>query len=138
MRLASQVNQYVSEQEPWERLKSDRDRGGTILFVCLRCIDNLKTLLTPFLPFTSQTVHELLGYDGYLAGPLEFRPVEEDGGQVHTVLTGDYAAWVGSWAPGDLPPGQPLREPRPLFRKLDPERVVEEELRRMEAGEPPE
>jgi hypothetical protein len=27
-----------------------------------------------------------------------------------------------------------LREPKPLFAKLDPERVVEEELARMEAA----
>jgi methionyl-tRNA synthetase len=36
------------------------------------------------------------------------------------VLTGDYSTWVGAWEPSTLPPGQALREPRPLFRKLDP------------------
>ncbi|MGN6797770.1 MAG: methionine--tRNA ligase, partial [Gaiellaceae bacterium] len=66
---------------------------------------------------------------GYLAGPLEFREVDEDG-DAHEVLTGDYASWVGSWEPSDLRPGIPLQEPRPLFRKLDPS-LVEEELRRM-------
>jgi methionyl-tRNA synthetase len=129
MRLSSEVNQYLNDQAPWALVESDRERAATVLNVCLRSVDDLKTIFAPFLPFTSQAVHELLGHDGYLAGPLEFEEVDEDG-EMHTVLTGDYASWVGRWAPGDLPAGQELREPRPLFRKLDPE-VADEELARM-------
>ncbi len=69
-----------------------------------------------------------------LAGPLEFREVEEEGGERHVVLTGDYSGWVGRWEPSALAPGQALREPRPLFKKLDPEQVVADELARMEAA----
>ena len=46
-----------------------------MLYVALRAVDSLKTIFTPFLPHTSQLVHELLGYEGLLAGPLEFREV---------------------------------------------------------------
>ena len=35
-----------------------------------------------------------------------------------------------SWEPSELPAGQKLQEPRPLFKKLD-DSVVEEELERM-------
>jgi hypothetical protein len=42
------------------------------------------------------------------------------------VLTGDYESWVGSWEPSRLAPGQVLREPVPLFRKLAPETAAEE------------
>jgi methionyl-tRNA synthetase len=129
MRLSSEVNQYLNDQAPWALVESDRDRAATVLNVCLRCVDDLKTIFAPFLPFTSQRVHELLGHEGHLAGPLEFEEVDEDG-EVHTVLTGDYASWVGRWARGDLPAGQELREPRPLFTKLDPG-VADEELARM-------
>ena len=52
-------------------------------------------------------------------------------GREHEVLTGDYSAWVGSWSPSELPPGQELQKPRPLFKKLDPDVVVPEELERM-------
>ena len=58
------------------------------------------------------------------------REVTEADGQSHEVLTGEYASWVGSWAPGELMPGRELPEPVPLFRKLDPG-VAEEELTRM-------
>ncbi len=133
MRLSTLANQYLSEQAPWATLEADRARAGTVLYVALRCVDNLKLLLTPFLPFTSQTLHELLGYDGWLAGPLEFRERTEEDGSVHEVLTGDYGGWVGSWSPSALPPGQTLAEPRPLFRKLDPKAVVAAELERMHA-----
>ena len=131
MRLASSVNQYVSDEAPWATLKDNRPRAATVLYSVLRCIDSLKTLFTPFLPFTSQTVHELLGYDDVIAGPLEFREVDEGDGEMHVVLTGDYQSWSGAWQPSALPVGRPLREPRPLFRKLDPEQVVEDELARM-------
>jgi methionyl-tRNA synthetase len=132
MALAARVNQYVSEQAPWAALKADPARAGTILYVALRCIDSLKILFTPFLPHSSQALHELLGYEGWIAGPLEFRAVQETEGSSHTVLTGDYASWIGRWEPSALPPGQPLREPAPLFAKLDPAVVVASELERME------
>jgi methionyl-tRNA synthetase len=120
MRLSSEVNQYVSDTAPWALVKSDRGRAGTVLYVALRAVDSLKVIFTPFLPHTSQTLHELLGYEGWLAGPLAFREVNEDDGRSHQVLTGDYGSWVGRWEPSTLPAGQPLREPAPLFRKLDP------------------
>jgi methionyl-tRNA synthetase len=132
MHLATRVNQYVSDQAPWALLAHDRERASTVLYTALRCIDNLKLQLTPFLPHSSQALHQMLGYDGWIAGPLEFRDVEEEDGSTHTVLTGDYASWVGSWRPSELPPRQALREPSPLFRKLDPAAVVAAELARME------
>ena len=128
MRLSASANAYVAEQEPWALVKSDRDRAATVLYTALRAVDDLKTLLAPFLPFSSQRVHELLGGDGWLAGPLEIRTVEEDDGSTHEVLTGDYESWIGAWQPGELQPGRPLPEPQPLFRKLDAEAVAGSEL----------
>jgi len=129
MRTSTLANQYVAEQAPWALIESDRERAATVLYVALHCVDSLKTLLAPFLPFTSQVVHELLGYEGSLAGTLEFR-TETDDGSTHDVLTGDYASATGRWAPSELPPGQTLLEPRQLFRKLPPE-TVDEELARL-------
>ncbi len=126
MEHSTRVNQYLSEQAPWALVNTDRDRAATVLFVALRCVDSLKTLFSPLLPFSSQTTHELLGYDGDLGGALRFETVEEEDGSTHEILTGDYATRAGGWAPSELPPGQALREPRPLFRKLGPETVTDE------------
>ena len=130
MRLSSIGNQYVDHEAPWAVIKEDRERAATILFVALRIVDTLKLIFTPFLPFSSQRLHELLGYDGWLSGPVEYREIEEAGGEPHTVLTGDYGTWVRLWEPSELPAGQKLREPEPLFKKLDPG-IVEDELRRL-------
>jgi len=136
MRLASRVNQYLSDQAPWALVENDRDRAATVLYVALRAIDNLKVLFTPFMPFSSQRLHELLGYETVIAGELESREVTAES-VPYTVLTGDYGDWAGRWEPSALPAGQALLEPQPLFKKLDPERVVAEELERMRraAGE---
>src|SRR5919202_1016663 len=101
--------------------------GTTTLFVALRCVDSLKTLMTPFLPFTSQRLHEMLGYEDVIAPQAGVREYEEEGGERHTVQGGEYEE-VDRWCPSALPPGRALREPHPLFRKLD-ESVVEDELR---------
>jgi methionyl-tRNA synthetase len=135
MALARAVNEYLTRQAPWAMLESDRERAGTVLYVALRVVDSLKILFTPFMPFSSQTLHELLGNEGTIAGELEYRTLQEDG-RSHEILTGDYTNWVGEWKPSALPPGQKLQEPRPLFEKLDPG-VVEEELRRMDPDRPP-
>ena len=129
MAFAREANQYLSDQAPWALLASDRERAATVLHVALRTVDSVKLLMTPFLPFSSQRVHALLGHDGQIAGPLEFRELSEDG-DTHTVLTGDYDTWVGRWAPSGLRVGQALQEPQPLYRKLDAS-VVDEELDRV-------
>jgi hypothetical protein len=55
-----------------------------------------------------------------LAGRLEFRDIADDHGGTHSILTGDYGGWRRGWGPTELPTGQGLREPSPLFKKLDP------------------
>jgi methionyl-tRNA synthetase len=130
MRLASLVNQYVSDQAPWALIADDRERAGTVLYVVLQAIDDLKLLFLPFLPFSSQRLHELLGYETVLSGDLRFDEVTLE--EVpYTVLTGDYGEWDGRWAPTSLPVGQKLGEPKPLYTKLDPEQIVGAELERL-------
>jgi methionyl-tRNA synthetase len=132
LHLSALVNQYLTEMEPWKLITTDRERAGTVIYVALRCVDSLKLMFAPFLPFSSQKLHESLGYEGAIAGLPERRTVRESDGSTHDVLTGDYTKWKGSWAPPGLPVGQKLRTPEPLFKKLDPDVVVAEELRRME------
>src|ERR1041385_1612979 len=78
LRLAALVNQYLGEEQPWQRIKEDRERAETTLFVAIRCVDSLKTLVTPFLPFSSQRLHELLGYEDVIAPQPAVREYEEE------------------------------------------------------------
>jgi len=98
--------------------------------VILRVIDNLKTLVSPVLPHSAQRIHEYLGYEGQLFGTQQVVEYQEET-RSHEALTYDHSGAVGTWAASALPAGQALREPAPLFRKLD-EGVVEEEYARLE------
>ncbi len=127
MRLSALVNQYLTQEEPWLVVKRDRERAATALYVALQCVNHLKTILSPFLPFTAQRLHEMLGYEDVLAPMPE---IEEVGGDdPHRVITGSYPV-VDRWRPVTLEAGRPLSRPQALYRKLDPA-LAEEELRRM-------
>jgi methionyl-tRNA synthetase len=130
MRLGMAANGYVAAQEPWKLVKTDMARAATVLYTALHAIDSLKVLFAPFLPFSSQRLHEMLGYSGALSGTPHFAEVSEDG-RTHRVLTGDYSKMVGKWQPSALPGGQKLGTPAPLFKKLE-DKVVAEELARLE------
>jgi len=104
MAAAHETNRYLDEKSPWKVIKEDRHSAANSLYVALYAISCLKTALYPFLPFSSQKVNEYLGFQG---------SIEEAG-----------------WKPQDLPPGQKLQEPKPLFTKLD-ESIIEEETRRI-------
>jgi len=117
MSTAARVNVYLGTEQPWHTIKTDRARAGTVLYVALRCVDNLKTMLTPFLPFSSQRLHEMLGYPDVIAPQPEVREYSEDG-VTHKVLTGEYAS-DDRWLPSKLAPGHPLPQPQALFKRLD-------------------
>ena len=117
MAMAAKVNVYLGTEQPWHTIKTDRARAGTVLYVALRCVDNLKVMLTPFLPFSSQRLHEMLGYTDVIAPQPEVREVNEDG-LVHRVITGDYPI-ADRWKVSELAPGHPLPQPLALFKRLD-------------------
>jgi methionyl-tRNA synthetase len=128
-RLARAANVYLDGQAPWKTIKDDPAAAGTAIYVTLRVIDNLKILLAPFLPHTCQQLHEFLGYQGQLFGRQYIQDFTEPVRQ-HVALCYDGSQAIGRWQPSQLAPGQPLREPAPLFKKLEPE-VAQEELARL-------
>ena len=107
MEVARETNRYLEERAPWKSIREDRERTATTLFVALVVIAGLKTLLYPFLPFSSEKLHRLLGFAG---------TIEADG-----------------WRLRRPEPGQALAKPEPLFVKLD-EAIIEVETRRL--GQP--
>ena len=106
--LAQRTNRYLDAQAPWQAIKTDRESAATTLYTSVRVLNCLKMVLFPFLPFSSQRVHEFLGLDG--------------------------DAEAGSWdferLTGEIEGGNPLRPPAPLYTKLDPQ-AVDEEIQRL-------
>ena len=109
--LAQETNRYLDTRAPWKSIKTNRQDAATALFVAVRVINCLKVLLAPFLPFSSQKLHEFLGFEG---------PVQEE-------------QWDFDRLVEAIQPGKALRRPEPLYKKLDPE-VVEAETQRLGAA----
>jgi len=100
MALAQETNRYLEEKSPWKVIKQDREACATALYVSLSVLSSLRILFYPYLPFSSQKLHELLGFAG---------SIEEE-----------------KWTSQPLSSGQKLTRPEPLFTKLDDQVVVEE------------
>jgi methionyl-tRNA synthetase len=125
MRTLAEANKYLSEQAPWKLRESDPERMTTILHVALQLVDDGKTLMTPFLPKSSQLVHEMLGGKDRWADMPEIQEVDEEGGNRYPVITGDYSGRA-TWESTPIKPGTPLEAPKPLFAKIDPGVVIDE------------
>ncbi len=130
MRTLADANKYLSEQAPWKLRESDPERMRTICHVALQLVDDGKTLLTPFLPRSSQQVYQMLGGSGRWSAMPRIEEVSEEGGAPYPVITGDYQE-AARWQSEPIRPGTPLQTPTPLFAKLDPG-LAEEELARLE------
>ena len=106
--LAQEANRYLDAKAPWRAIKENPSDAATSLYVSISVINCLKLLLYPFLPFSSQKLHELLGYDGRV----------EDG------------RWDFDDLMAGIASGKELRSPAPLFTKLEPD-VVAQEVNRL-------
>ena len=104
MGLAREANRYLDTQAPWQQVKTDRAAAGRTLYTAMQALMALRVTLHPFLPFSTQRLHELLGRDGLVRD-------------------------VG-WRFESSEPGAPLPEPVPLFTKLD-DAVADEMLARL-------
>ena len=104
MALAQEANRYLDDKAPWKAIKGDKQAAATSTYVALSVLAALKTVLYPFLPFSSEKLHQYLGFDG---------SVETNGWRVQSVTA-----------------GQKLKLPEPLFRKLD-DSIIDEETSRL-------
>jgi len=103
MSLAQEANRYLDEQAPWKTIKKEPQTSAKSVYTVLSLLSTLKTIFYPFLPFSSEKLHKFLGFDG---------SVKEAG-----------------WKVQPLPPGQKLRQPHPLFIKLDDSIIAQETAR---------
>jgi methionyl-tRNA synthetase len=128
MGLARSVNAYL-DSAPWFKvIKEDKSAAATTVFTALQAINNLKILLAPFLPFSSERLHRMLGYEQPLFGKINIEVVKEDA-RSHDVLVYDGSNATGRWEASTLRPGTAIAPPEPLYKKLDDEIIEEERLR---------
>jgi methionyl-tRNA synthetase len=95
MEAATEVNAYLNSEEPWRVVKTDPGRAGTILWTAIQAISGIRVALTPYLPFSSARIGEMLGL-----------------------------AVVEEWSPVPVPGGGPLGVISPLFVKLEDDVLV--------------
>jgi methionyl-tRNA synthetase len=132
MSVVSAANKYLSDTEPWKLRSSDPERMASVLHVALQVVDDVKTLLTPFLPSSSSRVHAMLRGPGRWAAMPDLVELDEEtavGSPSYSILTGDYDTGA-RWESTPIDVGRPVAPPTPVFTKLDPS-VVEDELARL-------
>jgi methionyl-tRNA synthetase len=63
MNLARAGNKYFNDSEPWKTVKSDKDKCGTTLNICLQTIYTLAELFSPVIPLSTEKLFSMLNTD---------------------------------------------------------------------------
>lgn len=113
MELAQAGNVYFDSKKPWILAKdpSQKKELDATIAMSLECMKNLALIASPLIPFSAQKIWEMLGFSGELS-------------------RGNWDALHAT----PIPPGQKLREPQILFRKVEDEEILSqiEKLGKME------
>ena len=146
MSIARVGNKYISDTEPWKVAKTDLERTGTILNVCLQICADLAIAFEPFTPFAAEKLRNMLGV-GINAG-FDHRKGEQEtvntyrsgeGAALHTVASADELPscevcldWTRLGDADLLPAGHQLNQPELLFAKIEDE-AINAQLARLDA-----
>ncbi len=142
MSLATLGNRYFDHRAPWTQIKGDRDACGVTLAMSLAIVKALNVMMAPILPHAALRLWRMYG-DTVPSGG-EGAAGGDGGGATGAEAAGgggDPDEWVAAgslpgdplagdrffgWADAVIPPapGTPLKEPAPLFRKLDLDAVL--------------
>ena len=109
MNLARAGNKYFNDSEPWKTIKSDKERCGTTLNICLQTIYTLAELFSPVIPFSSEELFKM----------LNVKPVEWD-----------------KCSKNNLQDGHRLNESKILFPKIEDE-IIEEQMENLQSTQSP-
>ena len=97
--LVDDLNQYITENEPWALAKDDaqRSRLGTVLYTAAEGLRALAVLLSPVMPVATEKLWEALGVPARLVD----QPIRR----------------AGEW--GQLAPGTSVNGLAPLFPRVE-------------------
>jgi methionyl-tRNA synthetase len=102
-RYAKEANAYLDQEAPWKAIsEARRNDAARSLYTVLGAIEALKLALYPYLPFSSQELHAMLGHSGPI-GPADTAR----------------AAWQGGWTATRPVAAAPLGQLKPLYKKLE-------------------
>jgi methionyl-tRNA synthetase len=88
-------NQYLNTTEPWNLMKADKEKAGTVFYVAAQVVKAIAVLSEPFMPETAEQLWQTLGLSG----------------SVHT------SNWNEASKPMEA--GHTIEKPKPLFHKID-------------------
>ena len=108
MNLARYGNKYFNDTEPWKTVKSDKERCGTTLNICLQTIYSLAELFSPVLPFSAEKLFVMLN-----AKPVDWKDCGKS----------------------QLKEGHQLNESEILFPKIEDEKI-EAQVNKLPKSEP--
>ncbi|MGF1499985.1 MAG: methionine--tRNA ligase [Elainellaceae cyanobacterium] len=102
--LVRASNKYIDDQAPWTRYKNgEQPIVEEILYSVLESVRQAAYLLSPIIPNLSNRIYHQLGFD------VDFNQPSA----ASQLVFGEHAHW------GILEPGQPLRDPSPIFQKIE-------------------
>ncbi len=107
MNLARFANKYFNDNEPWKQLKSNPERCGLTINLCLQTVRSLAILIEPILPFTAIKIWQMLNLSGAPSS----------------------AGWQSAGITG-LDGGHVLGKPEILFTKIE-EEVIQKHIQQL-------
>ena len=135
MKAVAQVNGYLAETAPWHLAKGGQaeiQRMAEVLYVAAQAVSDCNTMFAPYLPASAKKIDQALGFDRPFGGEPRIEEVQDldDPTRVYPIITGTYNQAMPRWQREELPSGQAIPKPAPIFTKLD-DSVVESELERL-------
>lgn len=135
MRIAGEVNKYISATEPW-KIKDNPERLAAVLYTAAQAVMDVNVLLAPYLPHSAQKVWETMGGTGTFSPLPHIEEVTDldDPDFAYPIITGEYILGenVHPWKREEIVAGTPIAKPTPIFQKI-PVEAVQEELERFQA-----
>ena len=71
MDIARKANRFLTQNEPWKLIKTDRDAAAKVMSVSLNLCHTLSILFYPIIPETCNRIYAMLGFDGTIESRIK-------------------------------------------------------------------
>jgi methionyl-tRNA synthetase len=103
-------NQYLNTKEPWNLMKTDKEKAGTIFYVAAQVVKAIAVVSEPFMPQTAEQLWQTLNLQGSV----------------------EQCKWADATVP--VEGGHKINKPTPLFHKVETDEAkLDEQLAQIRA-----